>query len=122
MDLKINKVFIPQNIIDNWLNENRIEIKDDRLIFSDKKFVYKIEPAYYFIKETSGNTDRYKLIGKVKSKREIEKMKGEIFLDSVTIGDNCYEVIEGYLSIAIVEKIEDEEEKKLLDLLLKSIK
>lgn len=123
MGVNQNRYFFPYNIINEWLGEKKIEIKDGNIYFLDDGVNYKIEPACLFVKENSGKGDQLGLIGKVKTKKVIqEELKGEIFIDFVVIDELSYEIIEGYIAEPKVDEKTVMEEKSLLEILLKSMK
>ena len=53
--------------------------------------------AVQFVAEVAETNHRHGLVGKVKSHEQITALGGEHVADSVILGDNAYQVIEGFL-------------------------
>lgn len=58
---------------------------------------FAMKPAVCFVKVTGSDVDPHDLIGRVKSKDDIESMGGEPFESSVIYGDLAYDVIDGFI-------------------------
>jgi len=92
------KIFIPQEKLEAWVQEGKITISDNVITtVTGNKLSYNLIPAFKFLKLTSGDSDSEKLIGTVKTKDDIKHLKPDIFMDSIIIDNNAYEVEMGYI-------------------------
>lgn len=92
-----NRVFFPQEALDAWIEAGRIALVGDELTVSAEGRRFQLESAVRFVSEVASGEDPNGLIGKVKTVEQIGAMGGEHASGSVLIGDNAYEVIEGFL-------------------------
>lgn len=92
------KIFIPQEKLETWVQEGKITISDNVITtLSGKELSYKLIPAFKFLKLTSGDSDSERLLGTVKTKEDIKHLRPDIFMDSIIIDNNAYEVEMGYI-------------------------
>lgn len=124
-----NKIFFPQEILDEWILTDKIKIENDILTLLSEEKSYKIEPSVHFISESTGERDKNDLIGKVKTKKKIEQLGADLYFDSVIIGDNAYKVVTGFLGTPISKNnkenqwpIEENEQNLLEKFLMENLK
>lgn len=89
------RLFVPQEAIESWLSEGRAELSRDVFTFQGERFT--AEPGVRFLAEVAGGRDECQLIGRVQSNRQLEAMGAEHSHEAVLLGDNAYQVAEGYL-------------------------
>lgn len=92
-----NRVFLPQQALDQWLEQGRVTLVDDELTISPAGRRFRLVSAVRFMAEVAGTADGAGLVGKVKSLEQVQALDGEHCADSVILGDNAYQVIEGFL-------------------------
>lgn len=92
-----NRVFFPQAALDAWLDDGRAHLADDRLLLPGGH-VLELEGALHFLAEVAEGVDPHNLVGKVKTSAEVIALEGEHQADSVLLGDNAYQVVEGFLA------------------------
>lgn len=91
-------VFISQGQMEKLLTEGAAEIKENNIILRlDNTLVGDLEEAYYFVRNVVSGSDSRELIGKVFTREEVLKLGGDIMQNSVIIGDDAYDVEEGFL-------------------------
>jgi len=135
-----NRLFIPQDIIDTWVDEERAFVEGESLSLSDDGTIYVISPAMLFLRESTGEEDPNEFVGRVKEEERLAELGADIYMDSVILGDNAYDVRRGFVAIAAAIPIseadedddktklnaeshdEDDEDDELAALLLKSLK
>ena len=93
----INRVFLPQQVLDSWLATDKIAIDGDLLTILAEHRQYGLRPAVRFVKEVGGGGDAQKLLGKVKEPAQLKEMKAEHYMDSVLLGEAAYEVQQGFV-------------------------
>ncbi|CAN5500354.1 hypothetical protein BH09MYX1_BH09MYX1_55410 [soil metagenome] len=92
-----NRVFFPQAAFDQWLVEGAVELAGNELTILAEGRHYRIAEAVRVLSEVSGTTDENDVVGRVKSKVFFEELGAEILEGSMIIGDNAYDIIQGWL-------------------------
>jgi hypothetical protein len=92
-----NRVFFPQEALDEWLEQGRVQLVGDELTTTPEGRRLRVESALRFVAEVGAGADPHGLIGKVKTLDQVEALTGEHCADSVIIGDCAYQVVEGWL-------------------------
>ena len=89
------RVFVPQDAVEAWLTEGRAEFAQDMLTLDGH--VFRVSAAVRFVAEVTGGADAARLVGRVKSRQQLVALSAEHTAQCVVLGDNAYDVIEGYL-------------------------
>ncbi len=92
-----NRVFFPQEVLDLWSADDRVELSPDELTLQPQGRKYKVVEAVRVLREVTGAGDPHELIGKVKSRAYLAEFDAEIMEGSMIIGDNAYDVIPGFV-------------------------
>jgi len=95
--MKATRVFLPQEAVDSWLSQQRIEIQGSRMTLLKEQKQFELKSAVHFVEELTGEEDSAVLVGKVKGLDELAELGAELCSDSVVLGNNAYRVIEGFL-------------------------
>ena len=95
-----NRVFFPQQALDSWLEQGRIMLVDDEMTLKPDGQRYRLTSAIRVMAEVAEGTDPHGLVGKVKTIEQIAELGGDHQADSLVLGDNAYQVIEGFLGDA----------------------
>jgi hypothetical protein len=93
----VARLFVPQAKLEEWALEDKADIREGRLTIASEKAGFAVLPAVHFTKLVSGTDDK-KLLRKVKTEEELQKLGAEHLADSVLLGDTAYEVTGGYLT------------------------
>jgi len=96
-----NRVFFPQVALDEWLVEDRVDLKNDELTIKSEGRKYRIIEAIRVLREVSGVSDSHELLGKVKSKAFLAELGAEILETSMILGDNAYDVVPGFVGAPV---------------------
>lgn len=91
-----NRVFFPQASLDQWGVEGKIELTPTELVVLAEGRRYEIAEVVRVVVEVTGAQDPHGIIGKVKSKAELESAGAEILENSMILGDNAYDVVPGW--------------------------
>ncbi|MCU0662229.1 MAG: hypothetical protein MUC50_07875 [Myxococcota bacterium] len=91
-----NKMFWPQELLDEWTLEERVTIMGHRLTIASEKRSYSIAQALFFQADVADGTDPHHLVGRVRPLSDIRAMGGEHYMDSVVLGDTAYSVVIGF--------------------------
>lgn len=99
-----NRVFFPQQALDEWLEQGRVALVGDELTAGPEGRRFQLTSALRFVAEVAGNEDAHDLVGKVKTIEQVQALQGEHCADSVIVGDNAYQVVEGFLGDPLAPK------------------
>lgn len=91
------RLFVSQLAMDRWLSEGRVEVEDDRLTMVAEQQSFRIQTGVLFTSEVTGQGDAALLVGKVKDLEQLAALGADYSAGSVILGDNAYEVLEGFL-------------------------
>lgn len=94
--MSANRIFLPQDALDALLGDGRVTLDDDLLTLSGGMQL-RLTSALRFMEEVAEGTDPNDLVGKVKTLADVTALSGEHCADSVIVGDNAYQVIEGFV-------------------------
>jgi hypothetical protein len=92
-----NRVFFPQAALDEWLGDDRVDLKNDELSIKGENRRFRIIEAVRVIREVTGSDDPHELLGRVKSCAFLNELGAELLESSMIIGDNAYDVLQGFV-------------------------
>lgn len=125
--MRPNRVFFPQQLLDNWIAEERVELTGDQLVLRDGGRRYTIAEAVHVLREVAGGGDQLALLGKVKTKEQLTDLGAELFEASMILGEEAYDVVPGFVGEpvgqppAAAPSAEANEEDLLAQFLIKSL-
>src|SRR6478672_7902686 len=93
-----NRVFFPQQTVDEWLDEGRIVLSGSELSIGGTREHFRLQGALHFVADVAETGDPHELVGKVKTLEDVQAMQGEHCADSVVLGESAYQVVEGFLA------------------------
>src|SRR5580693_5179680 len=96
-----NRVFFPQTFLDVWLGESRAELNGDDLLLKSEGRRYRIIEAVRVMREVTGADDPHELLGRVKTRAFLTELGAEMLESSMILGDNAYDVIQGFVGAPI---------------------
>jgi hypothetical protein len=96
-----NRVFFPQACLDQWGIEGKIEVTPTELVVLVEGRRYAITEVVRVVVEVTGSPDPHGIVGRVKSKADLETLGAEILENSMIIGDNAYDVVPGWAGAAV---------------------
>ena len=97
--MRPNRFFWPQEVLDQWLVDEKIVIDGQELKILAENLAYQLDQAVYFVRDVGDGSDPHQLVGRVKDLVAIEEMGAEHYMDSVLIGDTAYEVVTGFAGV-----------------------
>ena len=107
-----NRLFWPQEMMDEWIIDEKASIEDDLLTIIDENMTYRLSQAVHFVADVGDGSDQHSLIGKVKELSALQKMGCEHYMDSVLLDDSAYEVVQGFTGIPVVDQLQQPAQKK----------
>jgi hypothetical protein len=90
-------LFIGHNRLQAWQSENRISLDSDIMTLLGDGRAFRLRPAVRFVKLAGPGVDTHGLVGKVKTTTAVTVLGGEIFQESVILGEVAYDVQTGFL-------------------------
>ncbi len=96
-----NKVFFPQEALDQWILDGTIDLKGSELTIVAEARRYKLADAVRVLREVSGTADANELVGRVKSKGFLLELGAEILEGSMIVGDNAYDIVQGWTGVPV---------------------
>jgi len=96
-----NRVFFPQAALDEWVNDNRVDIRGEDLLLKDQGRRYRIIEAVRVMREVTGADDPHELLGRVKTRAFLTELGAEILESSMILQDNAYDVVQGFVGAPI---------------------
>ena len=95
--MAVNRIFFPQEALDAWLDQERVVLDGDLMTLSPEGWSFRLNSAVRFTSEVAGGGDAGGLVGKVKTQEQLSALGGEHCAGTVIIGDDAYEVVEGFV-------------------------
>jgi hypothetical protein len=96
-----NRVFFPQAALDDWVGDNRADIRGEDLSLRVEGRRYRIIEAVRVMREVTGADDPHELLGRVKTRAFLTELGAEMLENSMILGDNAYDVIQGFVGAPI---------------------
>lgn len=101
--MRANRLFVPQAMLDLWLSEERVEVDGDVMITRPEGQRLALTTAVLFKAEVTGSPDAHGILGKVKDLEQLAEIGAEHYADSVILGDNAYQVVEGFAGTPLAD-------------------
>lgn len=96
-----NRVFFPQEALDEWVADDRVDFADDELTIKAESRRYRMIEAVRVLREVSGDHDPNELVGKVKSRNYLIELGAEIMDTSLILGENAYDIVPGFVGAPV---------------------
>lgn len=96
-----NRVFFPQDSLDEWVADDRVDFNADELTIKLESRRYRMIEAVRVMREVTDGSDPNELIGKVKSRGYMLELGAEIMEGSMILGDNAYDIVPGFVGAPI---------------------
>jgi hypothetical protein len=94
----MNKLFFSQRILDSLIDEGKIKLEKNILtLLSGDRPSFELEPAYRIVRTADGSRDPNRLVGLIRSEREIKTLGAEAYLNSVIYRNVAYEAEPGFI-------------------------
>jgi len=100
----MKKIFISQTVLDSMFEQGKAHLDQDHLmIHSKQNQVFKMIPACKFLYVADGSRDPHRLLGKILTRQELEKIHADLYMDSVLYKEIAYQVEPGFLGLPETE-------------------
>ncbi len=97
----VSRIFIAQDALDAWVAEGKGEVQRDELLDRSTGRRFRLREGLRFLSEVTGTPDAHGLVGRVKDLDQLGALRGEHMADSVIVGDNAYQVQQGFVGVVI---------------------
>lgn len=98
------RLFLSHDALDGWLREGRATIDGEELLDKTTGNRFRLITGVRFLQEVTGGPDAHQLVGKVKDVEQLAQLGAEHQATSVILGDNAYDVQEGFVGTPIVQE------------------
>jgi len=96
-----NRVFFPQQALDGWVSQGRVEVSGRELTIRAENRRYRIVDAIRVLREVTHGQDEYDIVGQVKSVNFLVELGAELLGTSMILGESAYDVVPGFLGTPI---------------------
>jgi hypothetical protein len=93
----MSRLFISVDRLDAWTAEGRAALEGDFMTLTELGRRFTMTPAVCFVKTMGSDEDPHDLVGRVKSKPQLDEMGAEQMASSVIYNDTAYDVIDGFI-------------------------
>ena len=100
--------FVSQGQIDEWVGHGNADLNGDTVSLRlDRQYFAQMSPALYFTRIVSSPEDGRKLVGKALPIEKVSGMGVEVMQGSAIVGDDAYDVEEGFILNEVVPEKTD---------------
>jgi hypothetical protein len=92
----MSRLFVSQELLDQWSGEGKIELEGNVLKLIHEGRFFEIQAGVRFVKVAAGE-DRHNLNCKVKTEAQMSALGAELYMNSVLVGEDAYDVQTGFL-------------------------
>ena len=94
--------FVSQGQIDEWVGHGNADLNGDTVSLRlDRQYFARMAPALYFTRIVSSPEDARTLVGKALPIDKVSAMGVEVMQGSAIVGDDAYDVEEGFLLLEV---------------------
>ncbi len=93
----MRRLFVAQELLDQWAEQGKIELSGNYLKILAEGRSFQLQPGAHFVSLAAG-ADANQLVGKVKSEEQLRELGGELYMNSVLVGEDAYDVRAGFLA------------------------
>lgn len=95
------RAFFPQEALDIWMADDHVDLSTEELTLKPEGRRFRVVEAVLVLRELTGAPDPNELVGKVKSRAYLAEFSAEVMEGSMIIGDNAYDVVQGFVGAPI---------------------
>ena len=93
----MRRLFVSQELLDGWAEQGKIELSGSQLTILAEKRSFELHPGARFLALAAGD-DGHRLVGKVKTDEQIRELGAELYMNSVLLGEDAYDVQPGFVA------------------------
>lgn len=91
------RIFISQRRVQQLTEEGKVHIEGNLMTLPELHRTFKLTEAFFIQRTVADGGDPHRLAGRVKTRVQLAALGGEVFLNSLVIGDSAYEGDPGFL-------------------------
>lgn len=93
----MRRLFVSQELLDQWAGQGKIELSENRLKILAENREFQLHAGARFLSLAAGS-DASRLVGKVKSEEQLAELGAELYMSSVLLGEDAYDVQPGFIA------------------------
>ncbi len=93
----MRRLFVSQELLDGWAEQGKIELSGSQLTILAENRSFELHPGAHFLSLAAG-ADGHRLVGKVKTESQIRELGAELYMNSVLLGEDAYDVQPGFVA------------------------
>ena len=90
------RLSISQVRLNKWIDQQRVQLDSDEMTLDDGRR-FRLLEGVYFVEVIGGDADPNDLLGRVKTRAQLEQLGAEHYPGSVILGEVGYEVRDGFV-------------------------
>jgi hypothetical protein len=102
----VPRIFVSQQRVHQWTEEGRVSVEGNIMNLPELGRTFRLTEAFFVERVVSEGGDPFKLTGRVKTRSQIAALGGEVFLNSLIIGDAAYEGDPGFVGEALAAAVQ----------------
>ena len=92
------RLFLSQSQLETWALADQADVREGRLVVASEGGAgFPVTPAVHFLRLVTG-PDSQRLVAKVKTQAQLDRLGAEHMADSVVLDETAYEVESGYVT------------------------
>ena len=92
-----NRVFFPQEALDNWVVSGAVELQGSDLLLKSENRRYRLAEGARVVDEVTGESDAFDIVGKCKTLAFLQELGADLLERSMIIDNNAYDIVPGFL-------------------------
>jgi hypothetical protein len=96
-----NRIFFPQAALDQWMMDGTADLQGIELTLVGSGRRYVLTEAVRVLRDVTDSGDAQQLLGRVKSRVDLEQIGAELVETSMLIGDAAYDVEPGWVGVPV---------------------
>ena len=98
------RLFLSQSVLDRWLSDGTADVSGETLTIQPAAHKFELKTAVLFEREVTESGDKHGLLGRVKDLEQITALGGDYSVGTVIVGEEAYEVTDGFAGTAMHEE------------------
>lgn len=96
-----NRFFFPEAAVNDWIVAEVVDVRDGELTILSEGRRYALVEAVRVLREVTGSVDGHDLIGRVKTRAQLDPLGAEIIETSMLLGDAAYDIEPGWVGAPV---------------------
>lgn len=92
------ELFIAHKMLESWAEQGKAELGPSSVKLDGRGLSRSLVPAVHILALVSGDDAPRSFLGTVRTEAELEALGGELYFDSLLVGEDAYTVERGFLA------------------------